>query len=310
MNDSTEVRITAAEGEYLSADHRVARTDDLTGPLGRPCVVMAHGLGGTRDSGLAEFAEAFCAAGADVLTFDYRHFAESSGSPRQLVSLSRQLADYRYAIAYARGFPGVDPARVVVWGVSLSGGHVIRLAAADATIAGVISLTPAVDGAAALAQMLRAQGPVHVLRLVRAGLLDAATTWSNRLPVLIPIVGQPGDAAMLCSPGAMDGMLTTAGPSWRNAIAARIALAVGKYRPATLAHEVSCPVLMQIADDDQSAPAGAATRAATRMRATVHHYPCDHFDVYSGASYHDLVVRHQVSFLRRLMASKTEATSS
>ena len=29
------------------------------------------------------------------------------------------------------------------------------------------------------------------------------------------------------------------------------------------------------------------------------HYPCDHFDVYAGADWHDAVVAHQVAFLTR-----------
>ena len=51
-----------------------------TADAGRPVVVMAHGLGGTKDSGLEPFAEALAAAGLDVLAFDYRGFGASSGT--------------------------------------------------------------------------------------------------------------------------------------------------------------------------------------------------------------------------------------
>ena len=40
---------------------------------------MAHGIGGTRDSGLLPFAEAFAEAGLDALLFDYRNFGDSTG---------------------------------------------------------------------------------------------------------------------------------------------------------------------------------------------------------------------------------------
>ena len=69
----------------------------------RPCVVMAHGLGGTVDSGLMPFAEAFAAAGYATLAFDYRGFGRSDGQPRQVVSPSRQQDDFRAAIATAAG---------------------------------------------------------------------------------------------------------------------------------------------------------------------------------------------------------------
>ena len=40
-----------------------ARTDALRTDAGVPCVVMAHGLGGTRDAGLEPYAERFASAG-------------------------------------------------------------------------------------------------------------------------------------------------------------------------------------------------------------------------------------------------------
>ena len=300
----TLVHIAIPDGGTLSAEHHRAQSDAMTGPDGRPCVIMAHGVGATRDCGLTEFAHAFAAAGAEVIAFDYRHFAGSSGVPRQLVSLRGQLLDYRTAVAFARTLSGVDPARIVIWGVSLSGGHVVNVAAADSAIAGVISLTPAVDGLAAVVRMVEDNGLAHIGRLLRLGVADVVAALSNRGPVLAPVVGEPGTAAALCSPGAVDGMLATAGPSWRNAIAARLFLRIGTYRPIRSAPRVTCPVLMQIADHDQTAPAAVATRAASRMRATVHHYPCDHFDIYPGGSHHDVVVGDQVRFLHRLFVAQ------
>src|SRR5438128_8473253 len=71
-------------------------------------IVMAHGLGAVKEMGLEVFAERFCEAGWRVLLFDYRHFGASGGEPRQLLSVRRQRADYRAAIAFARKLPGVE----------------------------------------------------------------------------------------------------------------------------------------------------------------------------------------------------------
>jgi len=57
-------------GDQCAAWYLPATTDALVGPHGWPCVVMAHGFGGTRDCGLLGFAEGFAAAGLDVLAFD------------------------------------------------------------------------------------------------------------------------------------------------------------------------------------------------------------------------------------------------
>jgi uncharacterized protein len=67
----------------------------------RPCVVMAHGFGATRDASLEPYAERFAAAGMHVLLFDYRHFGASDGEPRQLLSVHRQLQDYAAAVGFA-----------------------------------------------------------------------------------------------------------------------------------------------------------------------------------------------------------------
>ena len=77
----------------------------------------------------------------------------SAGEPRQDVNHWRHREDYHAAIATARARPGVDPARIAVWGSSYSGGHVIAVAAEDQTIGAVISQGAAVDGLKALQRM-------------------------------------------------------------------------------------------------------------------------------------------------------------
>ena len=97
------------------------RPTDMPG-VRDPCVVMAHGFTGTRDQ-LTCYAETFARAGLAALTFDYRHFGGSEGSPRQIVDIGKQMEDWRSAIAMARTLDGVDSTRIALWGSSLSGGH-------------------------------------------------------------------------------------------------------------------------------------------------------------------------------------------
>jgi len=139
--------------------HFPAANDSLTTAAGRPVVVMAHGLGGTKDSGLESFAEGLTAAGVDVFAFDYRGFGASGGEPRQVVSLAGQLEDYRAAMSAAAALPGVDAQRLVLWGVSLSGGTVLAAAAGRPDVAAVIALTPLVDGIAAARHAMSSHKP-------------------------------------------------------------------------------------------------------------------------------------------------------
>ncbi|MGW5386896.1 alpha/beta hydrolase [Nocardia sp. NPDC003963] len=306
--------------EDCHAWHFPAVSADLAGPAGRPVAVMAHGFGGTKDSGLAPFARAYAAAGIDVLAFDFRYFGASGGRPRQRVRMAEQLADYRAAVLAAARLPGVDPHRVVLWGVSLSGGHVFAggaaasatapdAAAVRAAVAAIVSVTPLVDGRAAGALAVREGGIAGVLRgtlgAARAG-LAGATGGSG----LIPLVGRPGEVAALTSEGYYESYRALAGPTWRNEIDPSVLLQLSGYRPVRAAAALNLPVLVQIADFDRGAPPYAAARAAFAARAEVRHYPCDHFGVWPGNPFFEPAVAHQLLFLRRHLAVESGGARS
>ena len=286
-------------GAECHAWHFTGEGDDLATDAGRPVAVMAHGLGGTKDSGLQPFAEALAAAGLDVLAFDYRGFGASGGTPRQTVSMAGQLDDYRAAMAAAARLPGVDPARLVPWGVSLAGGHVLAAAAHRDDVAAVVSLTPLVDGMAAGRHALAYHRPTAMLRSTALGVRSRVGK-----PRMMPVVARPGELGALTLDGCLEDYLAIAGPTWRNEIDASVGLELGNHRPGKEAKHVRAPLLVQIADLDRSAPPHAAAKAAFAGRAEVRHYPCDHFDVWPGKAWHEAAVRHQVAFLRRHLAHR------
>lgn len=269
----------------------------------RPCVVMAHGFAGTVDSGLIPFAERYAAAGLDVVAFDYRHFGLSDGEPRQLLSIAKQQEDYHAAIAFARGLEGVDPERIVLWGSSFSGGHVVPVAVADGRVAAVVSQVPGMDGLTTLVKLLRYAGPGILLRFTLAGLRDLASERRGGPPVMVPAVGPPGSLAAMSTPDAEPGYRAITGATWRNEVPARIGLSLGMYRPGLQADGLPCPILIQIADRDSVVPVKAAQDAAWRAtgRSEVRTYPIGHFDIYSGAPF-ERAVADQLHFLRRHLA--------
>ena len=298
----TPTDVTFQSGDaHCHGWHFAAADDALAGSGGRPVAVMAHGLGGTKDSGLAPFAEGLAAAGLDVLAFDYRGFGASGGEPRQTVSMARQVDDYRAAMAAAKLFPGVDPDRLVLWGVSLAGGHVLEAGAGRDDVAAVVSLTPLVSGAAAGRLALAHHKPSSILRSTLKGLRSRVGS-----PVMVPIVGRPGDVAALTLDGCYEAYTALAGPTWRNEVDAAVGLELGGLKPGRFAKQLTCPLFVQIADFDRSAPPYAAAKAAFQGRAQVRHYPGDHFDVWPGASCFEAVLAHQVAFLRRVFSPLAE----
>lgn len=293
-----EIAFTS-HGTTCRAWHYVAEPADGDAGRLRPCIVMAHGFGATRDASLQPYAERFAAAGLDVLVFDYRHFGASDGEPRQLLSLRRQLQDYRAAIDCARTLPGVDAQRIAVWGTSLAGGHALVTAARVAGVAAAVCQCPMMDGLAAVLEILRYAGPAQLLRLTAHGIIDALGAPFG-VTHYVPTVGPPGTLAIMTSADSNDGYRALTPPGFRFEVAARIALAVGLYRPVSYAGRVRCPVLVQICGHDSVAPARAAERVVERLGrfAEVRRYPIGHFEPYVGAHF-ERSVADQVEFLTR-----------
>jgi fermentation-respiration switch protein FrsA (DUF1100 family) len=261
---------------------------------------MAHGFAATKDSGLLPFAEAFAEAGLDVLLFDYRCFGESTGEPRQLAWPASHREDYRAGVQFARGLDAVDPERIVLWGTSWSGGHVVYVAADDPRIAAVVSQTPDLDGVRTLRRIGEYAGPLQQLKLTWLGLRDAVGSLSGRQPLMIATVARPGELGAMTSEESEPGMRAIAGPTWRNEVTARAAFAEWTNRGVTRMDRVRCPILVQIADRDSVAPAAAARDAAWRAkgRVEVREYPCPHFDIYLG-EWRERAIADQLHFLRR-----------
>jgi dienelactone hydrolase len=232
-----------------------------------PGVVMAHGFSATRDDGLPGYAEAFRDAGFVVVLFDYRHFGASTGEPRQLLDIARQHDDYRVVIAWARGLGGVDPDRIVLWGSSFSGGHVLAVAAGDRRIAAVISQAPYTDSIPTLKLVpLR-----NMVRFAVDGVRDQAGAWLGRPPRLVAAVGEPGAVAAMTAPEALPGFNALVGPNskWRNEFASRLMLKLPFYRPGRKASRLAMPlfdVCLRRGRDDSDAARGEGGRTRTARR--------------------------------------------
>ena len=264
------------------------------------CVIMAGGFAVTKEPGTDLFAGRFHDAGFAVLAFDYRCFGESGGRPRQVARIRDQVADWRAAIAYAASLPGVDPAMLAIWGFSASGGHVFRVAARNLRLAAAIAQTPTADGPAAARNAARHQKPLAMARFTGRGILDAAGGLVGRPPLLVPPAGEPGTVALLTTPDSLDGdwaLNAESYPGWRREVAARSALRVAFYRPGRAAPRVRCPLLVVVCDQDTSALAEPAVRAARRApRGELVRLSGGHYATFLGA--HEQAVQAELSFLR------------
>jgi uncharacterized protein len=253
-----------------------------------PIVVMAHGLSGTRRDGLGPFAERFAEAGIAALLFDHRGFGDSGGEP-DLFHPTRQLEDWRAAIAFARALPDIDPDRVATFGSSMGGGNALAAAAGDRRVAAAVSQVPFLD----IWRQAHRSSPRVTARAILAAALGRH----------LPAVGQPDEAAFINAPDSEAGWrhVVAIGEDsrWRNRASARWLLG-RPYRPARHAAKLHCPWLVCVGEADRVARPGPAIAAARRAPlGELRTYPgVDHFDIYDGPE-HEAVVADELEFLRR-----------
>lgn len=271
-----------------------------------PVLVMGHGLGAIKEMRLDAFAERFRTEGYACLVFDYRHFGESGGEPRELLSISRQREDWRSAVAFVRTLPEVDPTSVVAWGTSFGGGHAIVTAADDPSLAASISQCPFTDGVASLAKI----PPRAAARLTGAAVVDLLAAATGRDPVRVPVAARPGEVGLMSANDVSEGVLELLEASglseaeYRSQVPARIGLAIPFARPGRRTKHLTKPALFCVCDRDTVAPAPATLRHAARApKGEVRRYDAGHFDIYIGDDF-ERVIADQIAFLRRHVPSR------
>jgi Dipeptidyl aminopeptidases/acylaminoacyl-peptidases len=267
---------------------------DGEGP--HPVVVLAHGGGATHEMMLDRYEAALSQAGLAVLAFDYRHFGQSDGRPRQLFSLRRQLQDVDAALAFARSHPELDGTRVALWGTSFAGSHVVTAAARHPELAAAVVQCPVLKGRApALASGWRS-----LARLTWPICSDILRSLSRRPRRYVQLVGRPGELAFVTAPGALEGWHSVCpeGFDFDNRVTAGVGISMLLYDAAASAHKVRCPLLVCVSDNENLMDPAIASRVAERApRGIALHYPADHFEVYHPPLF-EQIVTDQIRFLR------------
>jgi dienelactone hydrolase len=166
-----------------------------------PAVVVAPGSGETA-AGVEKYAAQFAARGVVALAIDYRGWGKSGGFiyladntrwddrlrfsqhtskvriRRKRLLPEAQVTDIRNAITFLQGEPGVDPARIGVFGTGLAGSHVVAVAAMDARVKAGVAVTPVMAGKDATRESFNpsAAERATMIRLARTGQAPATHT--------------------------------------------------------------------------------------------------------------------------------------
>jgi dienelactone hydrolase len=155
--------------EGIQCYGRVFTPKSLSSESKLPAVVLAPGWGDTAGS-VEQYAARFASRGLVAMIIDYRGWGRSGGFlqtadqvktddrlrfsqmtarvriQRKRLIPQQQILDIRNALYYLQGEPGVDRAKVGVWGSGMAGGHVLVIAATDVRVKAVVAHAPIIEG--------------------------------------------------------------------------------------------------------------------------------------------------------------------
>jgi hypothetical protein len=211
-------RTTSFESKGLKCSVTFYTPDQVASGERCPAIVMAHGIGLTKEMGLPQFAEFFVQAGFVVSLFDYRYQGASEGEPRGQMLPTEQQEDFRNAITWTQLQNEVDPERIGLWGFSYSGGHALHLAAFDPRVKAIVAQMPTVN---AFLISRRVASPLELDELTKMLSLDRIKRYQTSQVSYLPLVAPPGQPCFLATPDAFNWVESTKSASegrWENRI--------------------------------------------------------------------------------------------
>ncbi|TBU33540.1 alpha/beta-hydrolase [Dichomitus squalens] len=265
-------------------------------PKGLPVIVMAHGISANKSMGLGKYAEEFVGMGYGIVVFDYRRWGTSDGTPRHVVYVSEQLDDYRTVVKYVRQQPEFDPQRVILWGTSFSGGHVVNLASEETlNVSAVVSQCPYL-GNTPFPHISTA-----FIKTMFAAISDLLKQAIGLSPRYMPAVARPGEVGLMTWADNYEGMfgIVKGDAIYPNEVNASAMLDFPLYTPSASASRVAFPTIIIAAEHDSLCPITEAKKvkdASNKVELVT--LPCGHFDLYPGTtSAHDKTLEAMKKFL-------------
>lgn len=282
--------VSCAATLMLPADHD-------GGPL--PAILLVHGWGGIQKALTPPFYEEFTRAGFAVMSFDYPGWGESEGQPRNDIKPAQRVRDANAALAHLKTLPQVDARRIVLWGSSLGGGHVVEMAADHPELLGAIAQVPMLDGIAAV----RA---VPLLRMLRFGLYAIADLLRfGRRRLYIPLISEPGAFGSMDRDEAHKALVmakAATGMNYDNRITARSLLTMGPYRPGKWLKDIRIPTLIVGGTRDTVAPfTKSKVDRLNNPHLQTHAIDAHHFAPYFEPAFSELI-GYELKFLKSLVS--------
>ncbi|MGL4306453.1 MAG: alpha/beta hydrolase [Mycobacteriaceae bacterium] len=301
--DDQNVAPHTIKSTFTSQGHQCAATLYLppNSDSQMPAILLVQGWGGVQDALTPPFCDAFLHAGFAVMTFDYQSWGNSQGLPRNNINPWSQIKTVDNALAHLKSQPNVDAKKIVLWGSSFGGGHVVNVAAQHPELLGTIAQVPMLDG-------LKAVKAVPFIRLLRFFIYGVGDFLKPGAPIYVPIVGLPGKFSSMDRDGAHDMLIRAVQEAnfrpdrmpYDNRVTAKSLLTIALYRSLKALKNISVPTLIIGATRDTVAPfIESKIHRINNPRIRIRTIESNHFEPYFDDAFQQNI-KHQLKFLKEL----------
>jgi uncharacterized protein len=193
------------------------------------------------------YAQKFANEGFVALAFDYSHYGESEGEPRQLESPAEKLSDLKAAVSYLIDLNYVQAASMV--GVCTSGGNTAYLAADDDRVKSIATVAAFLPDPSLFSLMYGEAGIAQRLEAGAAAKLKYEETGEE---TIIPAYSEVDQSAVNFGPaGTFDyymDKIRGAIPEWKNEFAVMSWDTMLGFDPISKASAVTVPAIVVHSD--------------------------------------------------------------
>lgn len=255
-----------------------------------------------------EYAPRFAEQGFVALAFDYAHYGESEGEPRQLESPAEKLSDLQAAVSYLDHLPYVQAVGVV--GVCTSAGNAVYLGASgDSRVKALATVAAFLPGPALYNQMYGEEA----LAQRKASAVESRRKYEQTGELdLVPAYSEVDQTAVNYGPaGTYDYYLNTERgnvPEYRNEAALMGLEQFLEFDPVSQASAITTPTI--VVHSDESAFPDEAKKLYDRLQGEKELVWADgnHYDYYDSPAQIDNAVANVTRFFRdHLSSTSTDA---
>jgi uncharacterized protein len=252
------------------------------------------------------YAQKFANEGFVALAFDYAHYGESAGEPRQLESPTEKLSDLRAAVSYLSALPYVQAVGMV--GVCTSAGNAAYLGAVEPRVKALATVAAFLPSPSLYSAMYGEQGLTRRKQAAADSRRKYEETGEVDLVAAYSEVDQP--AVNHGQAGSYDYYLNEARgnvPEYRNEAALMGLEEFLEFDPVGKASAVTTPTM--VVHSDGCAFPDAAKKFYSELRGEKELVWADgtHFDYYDSQAQIDNAVANVTRFFRTHLSEELAA---